>query len=378
MTYPIKYHHSAMQGAPALSGTAGAMIALLDAVLINGFNVLAPTSIVVASGVATVTYSTTHGYAAHDIIKVAGATPAELNGEQRVTSVTSNALTFATTAADGTATGTLETRTAPVGFWEKSFSGTNKAAYRSTDPAMTQLFLRVDDTGTNNALWRGYETMTDVDTCTGPFPTVAQAASGLFARKSSSADAVARPWVVVADNGLILFFVAWSSSYPTYAWYKFGDVLSLKEGDAYHCVIGAHTAETPSYPGASPTPAECAFTGTQCYAARSDTQIGSAVELRQGGSRASAAFGSGGQPYPSRVNNGLLLHAPVLLHEGADTAPTRGEWPGILQPIQNQPLASGDIVDNFPSLPGRRVLLLRIDSSSSEGRIAIDITGPWR
>ena len=368
-----------MQGSPILAGQAGSMIALLDAVLINGFNLLAPSSIVVASGVATVTYSTTHGYAAHDIIKVAGATPAELNGEQRVVSVTSNALTFATTAVDGTATGVLETRTAPVGSWEKTYTGTNKAVYRSTDVTMTQLYLRVDDTGTNNALWQGRETATDVDTGTGFFPTTAQYASGLFARKSSMADATARPWYLIADAGLIHFFVNWLAAYPTVsAWYRFGDGINLKPGDAYGCMISAHTAATSSFPGASPLTADCNFGGDQLFYARSDTQLGGAVAMRQGGSSACPNFGLGGQPYPSRVNNGLLLHFPVLINEGGATAPTRGYYPGILQPIQTAPLAHGNIVEDVPQLPGRRVLLLRIDSNGSEGRIAIDITGPWR
>jgi len=45
----VKVFHSGMTGAPSLSGTAGALIAVLDALLINGFGANNLDSLVIAS-----------------------------------------------------------------------------------------------------------------------------------------------------------------------------------------------------------------------------------------------------------------------------------------------------------------------------------------
>lgn len=64
-------------------------------------------TISVTAGVATVTH-TGHPYAVGDQIRISGATPAELNGVQTITNVVDpNTYEFATTAADGAATGTI-------------------------------------------------------------------------------------------------------------------------------------------------------------------------------------------------------------------------------------------------------------------------------
>lgn len=380
MSYPVKWFDSTMGGAPVLSGTAGAMIALLDACLVNGFNVLTPTSITVSGGIATVVYSTTHGYLQHQVIAVSGATPAELNGEKRVLSVVDiNTLTFdATGIADATATGTISTKAAPLG-WEKVFSGTNKAVYRSTDVTSTRLDLRVDDTGTKNALARGYEAMTDVDTGTGPFPTAAQMTDGWYWRKSNTANSAARRWRLFGDAFLFHLFPRWDSdtSYGA-AWYRFGDAITFKAGDAYHCIIGGHNKASPSYTGHFPSMAECYSYNDKYHFARSHTQTGEAKPGRECGSRACDNFGYLGAVYPSAVDNGLHLHYPVLLTEGDNISEKRGILPGVLQPIQNAPLTDGAIVTDLPDLPGLVVMLVCIDYSRAEARIAIDITGPWR
>lgn len=60
----------------------------------------------VSAGVATFT-ATSHGFLAGDKVRLTGATPAELNTAAIVLSATTNTFTFATTAADGSASGTI-------------------------------------------------------------------------------------------------------------------------------------------------------------------------------------------------------------------------------------------------------------------------------
>ena len=51
MATKTKFFHSVMTGAPVLSGTAGSLITLLDALLVNGYGTTNVTSIVVAGGI---------------------------------------------------------------------------------------------------------------------------------------------------------------------------------------------------------------------------------------------------------------------------------------------------------------------------------------
>ena len=102
----VKHFHSAMSGAPVLNGTAGSLIAVLDACLQDGFGLKAASGITVASGVATVTFANGHSFEPDTIALIAGATPGALNGEKVVLTTSTNAITFAAPGVpDGAATG---------------------------------------------------------------------------------------------------------------------------------------------------------------------------------------------------------------------------------------------------------------------------------
>ena len=179
----VKFYREDFPGAPVLNGVAGAAIGLLDACLVTGFGLRTATSVVVSGGVATVTLSSDAKNPAllYSVVLVEGVTGGmtDLNGEQRVIAANTTTLQFATAVADGTATGTITVKTAPAG-WEKRFTGTNKAAYRSLAPESLGMHLWVNDAGTTTCNVRGFETMSDVDSGTGHFPTVAESSTGGF------------------------------------------------------------------------------------------------------------------------------------------------------------------------------------------------------
>lgn len=381
MTYPVKYMTSDFVGAPRCSGTAGDMVALLDACLVNGFNIMSVVTITVVDEVATVDYGTAHGYIDGQIIRIDGVTtPLELNGEKYVASATTSELTFdAPGVADGSASGTISCRTAPVGDWEKSYSGVNKAVYRSTDITGTQLYLRVDDTNGQYAICRGYETMTDVDVGTGAFPTVVEYPNGYVWKKSKEDSTVSKPWVLVGDSLMFYLFVAWHPSYDFVSTYRYGDVVSHKQADGYNCQIGGHANDlSPAYMGTNNEWDD--LTGViDAHIARSHTQVGSAVQSGKYGSSLSNRFGDQGSIiYPNLADNSLLLHSPIAVVEDSGTV-VRGIMPGILQPIQESPLSHLDILSDIAPLPGRRLLIIATSSGLYyEGRTAVDITGPWR
>lgn len=133
--------------------------------------------------------------------------------------------------------------------WTAAFDGASKTAFRQGAGSM--FYLRVQDDGPGAGTFKeariiGYETMSDVDTGTGPFPTAAQMANGLFVRKSVAADATARDWIVVADDITVYVFIKSEVAVGVAgAWlaFAFGDFYSVVNADAYNCMISGRTTE---------------------------------------------------------------------------------------------------------------------------------------
>jgi hypothetical protein len=130
--------------------------------------------------------------------------------------------------------------------WTKPFTGTNKAAFRPGSGL--QYYLRVQDDapgagGAKEARVRGFETMSDVDNGTNLFPTAAQQSNGLFVRKSNSADAVTRVWIVIADVRTFYMFVLTGDVGNTYFGWSFGEFYSLKTNDTGRMYLIARTSE---------------------------------------------------------------------------------------------------------------------------------------
>ena len=84
------------------------MIAVLDACLVDGFGLKSVDTLVVSGAVATANISTGHSAMVGSVVLISGATPSGLNGEKRVTAITTNTVVFdATGISDQTATGTI-------------------------------------------------------------------------------------------------------------------------------------------------------------------------------------------------------------------------------------------------------------------------------
>lgn len=268
-------------GAPQLNGLAGSLIQVLDACLINGFNTRSVTSFTITSEVGTIEFGTSgHGYVLHQVVAIGGASDDQYNGDWRVTAVNSTSIEVdATGVADVTVAGTLTCKTAPVGDWEKAFSGTNKAAYRSTHADATGLLLRVDDSPGTYANVRGYEALTDIDTGTGEFPTAAQKSTSVW-NKANSANSTPLVWLLTADAMLFYFsprpVIGSGNDANLHCFY--GDINSYKAADQYHAVIPTSdtTAPASSFSSSRLNSLVDANGSKYCYLARSYTQLGSA------------------------------------------------------------------------------------------------------
>lgn len=241
MSTPVKWFTSDMLGAPQIQKSGsdllpGTLISVLDACLLNGFNAQGLDSLTYdsAAGEATGTVAAGHGFLKYQVILIEGANEAAFNGEQRITFVDTTTFKFIPTQIPpATATGTITAKAAPIGQWEKAFSGTNKAAYRSTDPLATRFYLRLDDTATDNAkAVSGYESMTDVDTGANPF--------GYSSYFSGSYTSTPSKWALMGDARLFYFYLMDTYSSSVGGAVFFGDINSFKPADAYHCVLIAN------------------------------------------------------------------------------------------------------------------------------------------
>ena len=378
----VYYYHSDLPGAPLLSGTAGALAAVLDACLVNGWGLLTAQSASVASGVCTLTFATGHAFEPLIVALVAGAGVAAINGAQRVTSTTTNTISFAAPGVpDGSVSGTITAKVAPAG-WSKVFAGTNKAAYKSANPAASGCVVRIDDTGTTTARVRAYESMTDVDTGVGPTPADVQFSGGLYLYKSDSASSSSRKWIIAATDKAVILMTAYYNSYANdYTPAIFGDFPSLKAGDAYNFLLCAETSSTPGqYVGNTQLLGPTGSSGM--FIVRSYTQAGGAVQatLRKPGLLANSGASSLATG-PNPINGSIEI-IPTLIFEGqGDTAPRRGVLPGLYA----IPHALGTAFDTkqqisaVEGLPGHVLIGVRYSTASvgSGYRYAVDITGPW-
>ena len=142
----IKFYVHTNTGAPQLQNAFGCMIDVLDACLVNGFGSQAVSTLTAVGTTVTATFGSAHNFMQYQVIKIAGATQTEYNGEHRILTVpTASTLTFelATAPSVPTATGTINASLPPLG-WEKPFSSAGKAAYRSANTLLaSRPFLRV-------------------------------------------------------------------------------------------------------------------------------------------------------------------------------------------------------------------------------------------
>lgn len=393
----VKYFNSAMVGAPALSGTAGSLIAVLDACLVDGFGLGTVDSVVVASNVATVTRNAGHPFQVGMVALIAGATPAGLNGDQRVLSVTATTYTFATSGiSDQTATGTITHKVSPAGWSNSSVPGGSATlkVYKATDGAALGRMLRVDDSANYHARVVGYETMSDVNTGTGPFPTAAQFSGGGYWPRSNDTTSAVREWHIVADKFGFYFVPHFYSSFLTVGpvlW--FGDIVPQGSGDTAHCLLQVYNqAGNSNYSVTSASSlAHWTSSASQVWASRAYTGIGGSVDIckfmdmqspgSSSGTSGSNITSSNLIPYPNGSDNGLLL-APMRAVDLA-TYTLRGWFPGLYgipQKVANGQFSAGDSVGAVPALAGRTIRMFRSMSSDSTNmaHIAIDCTGPWR
>lgn len=385
----VKWARSTMPGAPVLTRAAGSLTALLDALLVNGWGVQTATSVVVAGGVATATFPADHAAARHCVVLVAGVTGAlaGLNGEQKITAVEPNKIKWATTAADGTAAGTITVKMAGAG-WTKPFSGTNLAAYKSASPAAHGQFLRIADTTAEYARAVGYENMTAISTGTGLFPSAAQINGGYYWGKNDETSGTnAVPWVFASDGRFFYLFAqacinSSGGSARSFTPTSFGDLVpESPSGDPYATVVtGAPNA---SWQGTGPAYvyAYHAVAGNVA-APRARSGVGTAS---RGATLAELNLDNqGGGGAPPQLPNPISGAIPMgrVLYKDATSEFPRAAFPGLYWSTaiyMERATNHGSILE---LTSGKSMLGIFAGDSVNDGSAFrgafLDLTGPWR
>lgn len=265
----------------------------------------------------------------------------------------------------------------PLG-WEIAFTGASKRAYRSTDVDATGVYLQVlDDASVVPALQavvRGYLSMTDVNTGTGPFPETAP----YYWKKSSSAG-VARAWVLWGDERFFGYATQLNGS--SWSIQLFGDVISFASSDPTGAIISASvTNNATSANSLDASQNNQASSGNSWAQGLDGTTPAPLMGFRCVGSD-SGSIGSTGttHTYPNPVDNTVGV-APIYTGEALVVgASLRGQLPGIYQPLHNHGFANLTEIPGLGPLTGRTLMVvINSAAAATSGNILVDITGPWR
>jgi hypothetical protein len=288
----------------------------------------------------------------------------------------------------------------PAG-WTKPYTGTNIAAFlmgAGTIGGTAQMYLQVTDTGTNTANIVGYETMTAISTGTGLFPTAVQIATGMFVYKSQTADATARPWIVIACERAFYAFIfgastLWGTTNSTYdAQFGFGALVSYKPGDAYNCFIqgGMSASSFSSSMGSSNSirSATGVPTSTGYYVARSFTQTGTAINASKIVPSTTSfidvtyPFGrNAGFNYPELLTASMRMARVVSCENdgsGNNYVVQRGYLPGLWSPIHSLPQQGFETYVGNNDVAGKNFIMLTCNANSATtGYGLFETTGSW-
>jgi len=389
MTQPIWYD-STEAGAPTLNNAAGSLLEVLRACLVNGFNARAVTSIAVVSGVATAT-AAAHGFRAGfgKLVLISGAPVAALNGRKQPSNVLTNSFTFpAPGVADGTYTGTISARRAPLG-WAEPYNAGNVSIFARTVQESTAMMLRVNDSHVapstiNDARVLMVESATSTLDFVNQSPTAAQISGGLRWFKGQDS-ATAKMWAVFGDDRLffiVLPNVNGGGSLFTYAIHAFGDPLAVKTPDPFLCLLAGATqsvtAGSISNRLGTRNGINAGTTDPHTVLARSFSGFNFSRPCE------TCSIGAGGVPFGS-VTQGdpdlsdFLLTGPALLIEQGTTV--RATLPGLVDPTARAPfqaLPQFALIQSVSGTDRRFVSVLFRSTGGSEGNALIDVSGPWR
>lgn len=313
------------------------------------------TSLTRSSTTCTLTTPYVHNFNVGDSIGIYGViNDTSWNDSYIITTIPdSTHLTFETSGTPTSpATGTIYVKYPPIGsyvsggtllpYWSKVFSATNKAIYRSLDPQSTQWFLRVDDSTVN------YMTVSMLEGFSN-FTTGLKNSVDVYWMKSDSSLNYHKPWMIVGDSKRFYLGTSWfngSANWQGLTFYHnqnnvmdnyfFGDILSVKAGDSYHCVIQGTTSTATSasyfcYYSYNSFYSVDKTTSNGNYILRGYFQLGNQIQSSTWSLSNTNQIGNAGEiKFPNLSDNGVYIDAVWVIESGNTI---RGKMPGFFAPI---------------------------------------------
>lgn len=287
--------------------------------------------------------------------------------------------------------------------WSKPYTGgtpANQAVYLQGGSAPNRYFQVDDNAAHVTALAREarvapFETMSAYGTGTGNISSGGNYTAGTpnytIIRKSNTADATVRQWLLVADQKTFYLWIQTGDTAVTWIGSWFGDFWSYKPGDNFKAGGGGRVENSASTTVFDPTfgiAISSSLTGA-ASAFRSHTGVAGSVLLGASGDSVfypagsslagSAMYGILG--YPHSPDGGFYL-SPVYLWTGTTTG-VRGKHRGIWHGVH--PLASfsdGNVIVGTGAYAGRSFMIVApsgiLSPGVAQGYAVVEITaGQW-
>lgn len=407
MSQPV-FYTSMVPGFPSgNTHTAGGLIAVLDACLVNGANLTSAITLTQAGGVATTTFAGNHNFSVGDSVLVEGATPAAYNGRMKVTAKTADSVSFAVDAGTATpATGAITVKHPGAG-WSKLGIDTNIAGYRSaiSEGGMGH-WLQVEDNNPYgdshaNARVRAAENLTSLNT--------ADVITSVLKMDKSSYNTLNNWWVVADDRTAYFGFglVNNPTSTPYFGpSYVFGEVTPTSATDTYAWVVSRSAEDASTAGGGIARYADNSSAGYDLMAASNLVVLRSYDGFRSGsagshsicgGFSSSADLGANQERFAvADPRSGAFGLAPVWLTE--NTSPTvaqyiaRGRFRGLYHPFGKlnvfgvgapsavplpYPIEVGGVSRSALCAATHPQSTPNVLSAQATSTLVFDLTGPW-
>lgn len=317
------------------------IIKVLDSCLIAGYGLKSPVSVTKDGDNLTLNYGVAHNYLSNQVLLIAGADDALLNGEHRIKSLTNNTLTISAPGVLST-TGSISTKLAPLN-WESVFGSTDptRRAYRSRRAASSKRVIFVDMSNpvsthkSKKASISVYGDMQQIGIGVNNMTASlngAGAAGSLFWYQKRGTDTgtavqnTVSPWVVVGNDTHFYIMINWADAYYSSSiWrdiYGFGEMGIVADNTAQDktFLIAAYSVDdltVPQYGGVTPAK----FTSNvstadvlKVYAAPNTAELSKfAVSPYVSGVVTS---GVGGTPFPSTYGDAVFATSLKVFASG--------------------------------------------------------------
>jgi hypothetical protein len=276
----------------------------------------------------------------------------------------------------------------PAG-WDIAYTATNKRAYRAATG--NRHYLRVDN-ASNGSRVRGFQSMSDVDTGSDPFPNNTQINNGGYWYSSNSTNDNARAWMIVANEKTFWLYICTSSTStstvfqsqnPGHVLYFWGEIEKVLSSDSKNTAIICGTSDSPNDHQCGSTSAYTGNIGGH-FICESSTGTKSLNINKVTSSNLGNASGNGlgrnvNSIYPDAITGGISLGKVFVTENVSGSYPVRAMWPGLHDALHTYATlpAGGDTFSGRGNLTGKTFIILNTYGSSVDCKAVLETSDTW-